>query len=227
MKANLIFLVGMAITVFATGQNKNEFNENVVTNPAFSCNGTLIQGNSFESVNQFFLNFIEYPQESVRCNKQGTEVISFVVTSEGELTDIKIINSVCPKIDDEIIRVLGLTSGKWQAGTVNGINVPMEKEISIAFKMHQSSDFSEIGNDCLQKGNKMKMKGNFKKAVKFYNEAINYLPNEKTILAARSICRFETGDVKGAEQDWQRLQKIGFFESNKPVENDLVVVANK
>ena len=227
MKANLIFLAAMAITVFATGQNKNEFNENVVTNPAFSCNGTLIQGNSFESVNQFFLNFIEYPQESVRCNKQGTEVISFVVTSEGELTDIKIINSVCPKIDDEIIRVLGLTSGKWQAGTVNGINVPMEKEISIAFKMHQSNDFSEIGNDCLQKGNKMKMKGNLKKAVKFYNEAINYLPNEKTILAARSICRFETGDVKGAEQDWQRLQKIGFFESNKPVENDLVVVANK
>jgi tetratricopeptide (TPR) repeat protein len=227
MKANLIFLAAMAITVFATGQNQNEFNENVVTNPAFSCNGTLIQGNSFESVDEFLLHFIEYPYESVTCNRQGTEVVSFVVTPQGELTDIKIVNSVCPKIDEELIRVLGLTSGKWQAGTVNGINVPMEKEISVAFKMYPSNDFKKLAQNSLNKGNDMKMKGNLKKAAKFYTEAINYLPNEKTILAARSVCKYEMGDIKGAEQDWARLQKIGFFESSKPVENDLIVVAYK
>jgi len=227
MKANLIFLAAMAITVFATGQNQNEFNENVVTNPAFSCNGTLIQGKSFESVDEFLLHFIEYPQESVSCNRQGTEVVSFAVTPQGELTDIKIINSVCPKIDEEIIRVLSLTNGKWQPGTVNGVNVSMEKEVSVVFKMHQSNDFVKLAQNSLKKGNEMQMKGNLNKAVKFYNEAINYLPNEKTILAARSVCKYEMGYVKGAEQDWNRLQQIGFFDINKPVENELVVVAYK
>lgn len=227
MKANFIFLAAMALTVFATGQNQHVYNENTVTNPVFLYNGTLVQSRSFESVDEFLLHFIEYPQESVSCKRQGTEVISFVVTPNGELTDIKIINSVCPKIDDEIIRVLGLTSGKWQAGTVNGINVPMEKEVSIAFKIHQSSDFKKMAQNSLKKGNEMQIKGNHKKAVKFYDHAINYLPNEKTILAARSICKYEMGDVKGAEQDWTRLQKIGFFESKNLVENDLVVVAYK
>jgi len=170
---------------------------------------------------------MKYPQESVSCKRQGTEVVCFLVTPQGELTDIKIINSVCPKIDEEIIRVLSLTSGKWQSGTVNGLNVPMEKEVSIAFKIHQSNDFKKLAQSNLKRGNEMQMKGNHKKAVKFYDEAIKYLPNEKTILAARSICKYEMGDAKGAEEDWTRLQKIGFFESKNLVEIDLVVVAYK
>jgi hypothetical protein len=72
----------------------------------------------------------------------------------------------------------------------------------------------------------MQIKGNPKKAVRFYNEALNYMPNEKNILAARMNCRQEMGDVKGAEQDQLRLQKLVFNENKtdkyNPVEIAIV-----
>jgi TonB family protein len=227
MKANLIFLAAIAITVFATGQNQNANDCDVIVNPTFSSNETLIQGNSYVSIDEFILKFIEYPQESVSCKREGTEVVSFVVTASGEVTDIKIINSVCPKIDEEIIRVLSLTRGKWQPGKVNGEKAEMEKEISIAFKMHQSNDFKKLALNSLKKGNEMQMKGNFKKALKFYDQGINYLPHEYTLLAARGICRYESGDIAGAEQDWNRLEKLGFFEKENNMDEILIVNANK
>lgn len=214
MKANLIFLAAMAITVFATGQNQNSGNDALVVNPTFSCNGTFIQGTSSETIEEFLANFVNYPSESIRCGKQGTEVVCFTVTSDGEITNITIVNSVCPKIDQEVIRVLSLTNHKWQPGTVNGKKVSMEKEISIVFKMHRSNDFVLMAKDCLDKGNQMKMKGNLKKAIRFYDEAVNLLPGEPTLLAARAISRSEIGDEAGANQDWARLNKLGFFDNN-------------
>ena len=227
MKTTVIFLVAMAITVFATGQNQKTNDDNVVVNPTFSVNGKLIHGSNYSSIDEFLLNFVEYPQESVSCKTQGTEVVSFVVTPSGEITDIKFINSACPKMDAEVKRVLLLTNGKWQAGTVNGVKVPMEKEISIAFKMYQSNYFTVLAKDCLDKGNQQKMKGNLKKALKFYNEGVNYMPCESTLLAARGICRYEMGDETGANQDWNRLEKTGFFESENFTDEILVVNANQ
>ncbi|HAQ21245.1 MAG TPA: hypothetical protein DCR40_18740 [Prolixibacteraceae bacterium] len=214
MKKSVIFLVAMAITVFATGQNQKTNDDDVIVNPTFSINGTLIQGRNYATIDEFLLNFIEYPQESVSWETQGTEVVSFVVTPSGEVTDFKFINSACPKMDEEVMRVLRLTSGKWQPGTINGKKVPMEKEISIAFKMHRSNDFVALAKNCLNKGNQMKTKGNLKKAIRFYDQGINYLPCEPTLLAARSISRNEIGDEAGANQDWMRLKKLGFFEDN-------------
>ena len=213
MKANLIFLAAMAITVFATGQNQKVNNDGFV-NPVFKCNGTLVQGTSFETIDEFLVNFVNYPFESIKCAKQGTEVVRFTVTPAGEITNVTVINSICPKVDQEVIRVLGLTNGKWQAGTVNDVKVHMEKEVSIAFKMRQSNDFTALAKDCLEKGNQMQMKGNLKKALKFYDQAVNFSPCEPTILAARGISRYEIGDEVGANQDWTRLNKLGFFKNN-------------
>ena len=207
MKTAVFFLAAMAITVFATGQNQNVTN-NVSVNPEFKCTGTIVQGTTFETIEDFLVNQVNYPFESIKCAKQGTEVISFTVTPEGEITNFKVINSICPKVDQEVIRVLSLTSGKWQSGTVNGVKVPLEKEVSIAFKMRLSNDFKEWAQSFLTKGINMQIKDNHKKAVRFYNEALNYMPNDKNILAARMNCKLEMGDDEGAEQDQLRLQKL-------------------
>lgn len=71
------------------------------------------------------------------------------------------------------------------------------------------------------------MKQILKKALKFYNEGVNYMPCESTLLAARGICKYEMGDEEGAEQDQLRLQKLGFFENNKQEENMILIAASK
>ena len=53
------------------------------------------------------------------------------------------------------------------------------------------------------------------------------MPCESTLLAARGICKYEMGDEEGAEQDQLRLQKLGFFESNKQEENMILIAASK
>jgi hypothetical protein len=95
----------------------------------------------------------------------------------------------------------------------------MEKEIALAFKMHNSTDFKEWAQSSLTKGINMQIKGNHKKAVRFYNDALNYMPDEKNILAARMNCKLEMGDEEGAEQDQLRLQKLVHNENNTDKNN--------
>ena len=49
------------------------------------------------------------------------------------------------------------------------------------------------------------VKKNPKKALKYFNKAIRLLPKEESILAARSLCRYELGDEKGAIEDYNRI----------------------
>ena len=56
---------------------------------------------------------IEYPQESVFALSVGCSFSSIEITPKGEIGEIKIINSVDPHIDAEILRVLKLSRGKW------------------------------------------------------------------------------------------------------------------
>jgi TonB family protein len=71
-------------------------------------------------INDFLLSGIEYPVESLKAGDEGTEVIQFVVTPKGNVTDIVVINSVSEIIDLEVKRILEITSGMWTPGAVNG-----------------------------------------------------------------------------------------------------------
>ncbi|HAQ20574.1 MAG TPA: hypothetical protein DCR40_15295, partial [Prolixibacteraceae bacterium] len=98
----------MIITVITFGQNEksNSLEEITVIPPMFPGTEMIWQGKDVKSIDDFLANNIEFPQKSVNGRLQGTEVIQFVVTPKGELTDFNVINSVCSEIDKEVIRVL-------------------------------------------------------------------------------------------------------------------------
>jgi hypothetical protein len=47
-----------------------------------------------------------------------------------------------------------------------------------------------------------------KSALKYYNQAIRYLPVDNCLLATRGMCRYEPGDNTGACQDWNRIKAL-------------------
>jgi tetratricopeptide (TPR) repeat protein len=204
----------MLIAAFSFAQNQphdyvNELNENEVIPPKFCAIDKVIQGETYENIDEFMSKNIVYPVQSTTCSFQGTELVKFTVNPSGQLTNFAVINSVCKKMDEEVINVLKLTNGMWQPGFVNGSPVAMEKEVSVAFVLHPSNDFVEMAKDCMKHGNVLLFeKGNPKKALKYYNMGINLLPNNETLLAARGLCKYEMGDETGADRDWERLKIV-------------------
>lgn len=211
MKTKVVIILCMILPIITFGQNKksNSMEEITVIPPIFPSAEMIWQGKDVKSIDDFLANNIEFPQKSVNGRLQGTEVIQFVVTPKGELTDFNVINSVCSEIDKEVIRVLEVSSGMWKPASVNGEPVAMVKEVSLVFKLHETADFEAMAKKFANQGNKMLfIKKEPKRALKYYDRGITLLPNEESLLAARGLCKYELGDEEGARRDWNRIKTL-------------------
>ena len=111
MKSYVMFLLGMSMSIMAYGQKQTQLKpeEMSIIPPDFTGIAAALQDQEIVSIHDYLSNNIKCPQESSGCFVPGTEVIAFVITSTGELSDFRIINSVSSAIDDEVIRVLKTT----------------------------------------------------------------------------------------------------------------------
>ena len=146
MKTKIIFLLCMIVSIIALGQNqKVEEMKNVLEKSEVEVNPpkftgienflTLQENEKFESIAVYLCKNVSYPEKAIEYYREGTEVVQFVVTPSGELTDFTVINSVSSEIDQEIIKVLKTTREMWKPGLNNGNPVAMLKEVSMVFKM--------------------------------------------------------------------------------------------
>ncbi|MFY9152701.1 MAG: energy transducer TonB [Prolixibacteraceae bacterium] len=225
---SLLFLIFSVVTFAQEKKDQiKEINGVNVTAPRFTGNETLLtllNETQFGSFNDYLMKNFQYPE---RRKDEGTEVVSFVITPKGELTDFLIINSVSPAIDEEIVRVLKTTNGLWKPGLNNGVPVAMEKEISIVVKYADSPDeidattnFVNLAKHYFDRGNKQFfVKEINKRALKNYDKAIRYLPNDKALLVTRGMCLYELGNIDGACLDWNRIKTLDGFEGDAYLDN--------
>jgi tetratricopeptide (TPR) repeat protein len=115
-----------------------------------------------------------------------------------------------------MIRVLETTNGMWKPGYNNNQAVDMTKEVSMVFFIDDQSSktsdelFTSWATTSYKKGSTaLYEKHNVDKALRCFNDGINYLPNDKCLLLLRGICRFEKGDSEGAMEDWNRMNEQG------------------
>ncbi len=169
-----------------------------------------------ESIQDYLTRNITYPELALSIAAEGVEVVMFTVTGKGELTDFQVINSVCESIDKEVIRVLKTTNGMWQPGIENNEPVTMQTEICAYFALGEVSSkncsvyFTRKGISLLRKANKKFVnKHKPKAALALYDRAMNYCPNNPTLLLFRGLCKHELDDVTGAQKDWERMTRLG------------------
>ncbi len=219
MKTTIIFFLCMIGSLITFGQNQKVVEETTCTPPKFtgikSTVPMIVEGN-FPTIEQYLRENATYPEEARAKWIQGTEVVKFIVTPKGEISNIDIINSVSQEIDDEVISTLQATSGMWKPGNNSGTPVAMEKEISLVFRLEDSnSSFNNLGRRYYSGGaNMLFMKQNPKKALKYFDKGITLFPNDKSILALRGLTRFELGDKNGAISDWTRIKNLGGMQEN-------------
>jgi TonB family protein len=140
-----------------TGTWKGNFKEDHITFTENYDNGVLISGTSvnkdgkkttytksrmqmpeFEGGVQAFSQYlgsnIRYPALARKNGIEGRVILSFSVEKDGGITDITVVRSLSPDLDEEALRVLK-KSPNWRPGTWFGIPVKVKYVVPIVFKL--------------------------------------------------------------------------------------------
>lgn len=74
-----------------------------------------------------------YPLAAKKQHIEGKVFVSFVVDTVGNISDIKVVRSVHPLLDEEAIRVISAMQEKWIPGVVKGKTVSSPVTVPIHF----------------------------------------------------------------------------------------------
>lgn len=77
---------------------------------------------------------VRYPVDAMENGIQGKVIVSFVVKTDGSLTDVKVARSVHPSLDAEAVRVVKAMP-KWKPGIQNGKPVNVHFMVPVIFRM--------------------------------------------------------------------------------------------
>ena len=82
---------------------------------------------------EFIATNLKYPQQAVKDDVQGMVLVDFVINTEGTATDPKIVRSLSPECDAEVIRVVSLMPA-WTPGQQDGKTVNVKYTLPVMFK---------------------------------------------------------------------------------------------
>ncbi|HEY8780346.1 MAG TPA: TonB family protein [Mucilaginibacter sp.] len=98
-----------------------------------------------EAFGAFLSKNIRYPAEMRRNKVQGRVIISFVVETDGTLSNFRIARDLGYGAGEESVRVLAL-SPKWKPGIQNGKTVRVAYSVPISFTLEDSQPVKSSGN---------------------------------------------------------------------------------
>jgi TonB family protein len=82
----------------------------------------------FPLLYEYFNRELKYPQEAIKDSIQGVITVSFIINSQGQPKEFKIINSLGSPFDKEVVRLIE-NMPPWKPAMLNG--KPIDSKISI------------------------------------------------------------------------------------------------
>ena len=86
------------------------------------------------ALQQYLKNNLNYPKEAIALKKHGTVIVKFVVGEDGAISDVTVIRSVDPLLDQEAVRFVK-SMGYWVPATVGDRTVRSSVRLPINFKL--------------------------------------------------------------------------------------------
>ena len=117
----LLLLMVVPSTIYGQGSKSLDSTVYQVmeTNPSPSYNG------GYYCLLNYIDSVFKYPDIYDDASIQGKVICEFIVTKEGDIKDIKVIQGLDAPLDNEIIRILKLMP-KWISGKIKGKAVNVE-----------------------------------------------------------------------------------------------------
>ena len=91
-------------------------------------------GGDMALVNHCLRNMV-YPAEAFVNKIQGDVIVSFIVDTDGSITDVKVANPVHPALDAEAVRVVKTIPKKFSPGKKDGKTVKTTINLPVKFKL--------------------------------------------------------------------------------------------
>lgn len=82
----------------------------------------------------FLSSNMNYPATAKENNVQGRVIIGFVVEKDGSISEVKVLRSVDPALDQEALRLVNLMS-KWKPGAMDGKPVRVRYSVPFTFRL--------------------------------------------------------------------------------------------
>jgi len=83
---------------------------------------------------EYIAHHVRYPAKAMKNEEEGKVIVEFYVENTGEITEIKIAQSVSPLLDAESIRIVK-SFPKWKPARYHGIKVRSKTSLPINFKL--------------------------------------------------------------------------------------------
>ncbi|MBN8821659.1 MULTISPECIES: energy transducer TonB [unclassified Spirosoma] len=87
------------------------------------------------ALGQFLSQTLHYPPAAQRAKVQGRVFISFVINKEGEVEDVEVLKGIGFGTDEEAVRVVKASSGRWVPGAQRGQNIKVKYNLPINFSL--------------------------------------------------------------------------------------------
>ena len=82
----------------------------------------------------FVAQNLVYPEQAVKDKVQGRVIVEMVIETTGEVVDAKILRSLSPECDAEVLRIVKLMP-KWTPGYKDGKPVQATFVLPVVFKL--------------------------------------------------------------------------------------------
>ena len=132
---------------------------------------------------QFLAQNIKLPPEIMKLGIQGRVVAQMIIRSDGKVSDVKIIRSLHPDLDKEVVRVLE-TMPLWVPGKKDGKAVNSQITIPVKFNfsppVSQNTEQETNNNICETPEIFPKFPGGTKKLNKYLEQHIIHWKNAQT-----------------------------------------------
>ncbi|MFN8241727.1 MAG: TonB family protein [Bacteroidales bacterium] len=90
---------------------------------------------------EFIFKNVKYPEDAKQQNIQGRVIMKFVVTAQGDVTQVSVLRGVHPALDNEAVRVIKMLP-KWTPGKQGGKPVNVWYNIPITFALDGDKKFT-------------------------------------------------------------------------------------
>ena len=87
----------------------------------------------FNEFEKFLASELKYPAEAKQKQIQGVVFVHFIIEKDGTISDLRIIRSIEPSLDEEAMRIM--RQSKWKAGKQNGKYVRVMTILPIRFNL--------------------------------------------------------------------------------------------
>lgn len=128
-------LEGVDETVADAQAEVDEAAEAVVPVAAVEVKPTF-NGGDANSFHKWVQSQLKYPQAALENNESGKVIVSFVVNKKGKVSDVKVVKSVSPALDEEAVRVIA-SSPDWTPGSTRiGRKVDVNYTMPVVFAIN-------------------------------------------------------------------------------------------